>query len=139
MRTAVIEDAGLLAALHAAAFAKPWSETELAELLKNPAAFALVVDGGFVLAWAIADEAEILTLAVRPEARRRGVGAALVEAAATLAHARGARMLHLEVAADNHAARGLYGKLGFAQQGVRPGYYDRGAVDALVLRRDLPL
>jgi [ribosomal protein S18]-alanine N-acetyltransferase len=134
------EAAASLAALHARAFARGWSAAELVKLLENPAAFALADQQGhgFVLAWAVAGEAEILTLAVAPEARRRGLGAALVLDAARLAQARGATALHLEVAEDNFAARALYAKLGFAETGVRPGYYDAGAMNAIVLRRTLP-
>ena len=85
-------------------------------------------------------EAEILTLAVAPWARRRGVGAALVEAVAIEAVARGAGALFLEVAADNDAAVGIYLKTGFEQAGLRRAYYARAsgpAMDALVLRRRL--
>ncbi len=130
-----------LAAIHAEAFPRAWSAAEFERLLANPAAFALT-DGdgqGFVLAWAAAGEAEILTLAVAPSASRRGLGAALVKEAAALAHARGAVAMHLEVAADNPAACALYAKLGFVQTGSRPGYYAEGGADALVMARVLPL
>ncbi len=135
------EAAEPLAALHARAFPRGWSAAEFVKLLENPAAFAFADfrGNGFVLAWAVAEEAEILTLAVAPEARRRGLGAALVSEAAGLALARGAAALHLEVAEDNFAARALYAKLGFAEMGVRPGYYDSGAINAIVLRRALPI
>lgn len=130
-----------LATIHAEAFPRPWSAAELARLLANPTAFALAHGGGhgFVLAWAAAGEAEILTLAVAPGARRGGRGAALVTEAARLAHARGAAAMHLEVAEDNTAARALYAKLGFIQTGRRPGYYAEDGVHALVMARALPL
>ena len=130
-----------LAAIHAEAFARAWSAGEFARLLANPAAFALM-DGegrGFVLAWSVAGEAEILTLAVAPSERRAGLGAALVAEAAHLAHARGAGALHLEVAEDNAPACALYAKLGFVQTGSRPGYYAADGVHALVMARALPL
>lgn len=138
------DDAGLLAGLHAQAFDAPWSEAEIAKLLANPTAFALVArnpaPGGFVLAWAAGGDSEILTLAVAPSARRRGVGASLVAAAGVAALARGAATMHLEVAETNHAARALYAKLGYVEAGRRGAYYPgaEAAVDALVLRRDLP-
>jgi [ribosomal protein S18]-alanine N-acetyltransferase len=129
--------ADVLAALHARAFDKPWNAGEFAALLENPLAFARLARGlGLVLGWTAADEAEILTLAVTPEARRQGTGAALVSAAAAAAQAAGARALRLEVAEANHAARGLYAKLGFAAAGRRPGYYSGGG-DALILRLEL--
>ncbi|MNE73850.1 ribosomal-protein-alanine N-acetyltransferase [compost metagenome] len=84
----------------------------------------------------MADEAEILTLAVRPSARRSGLGARLVEAAVVRAAALGAERMFLEVAGDNAAARALYARAGFHEAGRRRGYYaraDGSREDALVL------
>lgn len=126
-----------LARLHQRGFAAPWTAAEFARLMETPSAFALIAPHrGFVLGWAPGGDAEILTLAVALEARRAGVGAALVEAAAAAALVRGASSLSLEVAADNSAARALYRKLGFVESGRRPRYYASGA-DALLLRREL--
>ena len=89
---------------------------------------------------AVAGEAEILTLAVEPAARRQGLALALVTAAAGAARMAGAQAMFLEVADDNVAAIGLYEAAGFTRAGVRRGYYDRGPqgyVDALVMRLDL--
>lgn len=139
-----IDAAGLLADLHARAFDKPWSEPELAKILDNQATFALVARSGaaqgFVIAWSAAGDAEILTVAVVPEARRKGVGASLVTAAGVAALVRGASHMHLEVAEDNAAARALYLKLGYEEAGRRNAYYagEGGAVDAIVMRRALP-
>ena len=136
-----VERAEQLAALHARAFDKPWSSGEIVKLLQNPAAFALIARGegafqGFVLAWAAAGEAELLTVAVVPEARRRGHGAALVTAAGVSAQTRGAMSMHLEVAEDNHAARALYAQLGYIETGRRHAYYARegSSVDAIAMR-----
>ncbi len=137
LRAARGEDAGDLAALHAAAFASPWSRADLADLLASPGAFALLAEGeGFILCRAIAGEAEILTLAVAPAARRRGTGRALVEAAAGVAGTLGAETLFLEVAHDNATALALYDAAGFSRVGLRKGYYATGA-DAVVMRRAL--
>lgn len=132
----------LLARLHAAAFpAEPWNEAAFAGLLAMPGAFALVAtrDGapaGLVLARVAADEADIITLGVAPQARRGGIGRALATAAAARAAQRGATRLFLEVAAANDAARRLYLSLGFQEIGRRPRYYPDGA-DALLLARPL--
>ncbi len=137
------DDTPAMAAVHAASFPQAWDARAIATSLSGPGAFGFVVRDpavvGFVLAHAIADEAEILTLAVSPASRRRGGAAALVEAAAGRAFVAGARTLFLEVAADNTAALALYRGAGFIQAGLRSGYYPRadGPVDALVLRRDL--
>jgi ribosomal-protein-alanine N-acetyltransferase len=137
LRAAPTEDAVLLARLHAAAFEHPWGEAEIAALMASPGVFALTFDDrGFILCRAIAGEAEILTLAVVPEARRDGLGRALVEAAAGLARRFAAETLFLEVASDNAAALRLYENTGFSRVGLRKGYYASGA-DALVMSRPL--
>lgn len=125
-----------LADLHATAFDAPWSPTAFAELLSQPGVILEAEDEGFILVRVTLDEAEILTLAVHPEARRTGVGARLTQAAAARAAAGGAGRLYLEVAEDNAAARGLYARLGFETMGRRRRYYARSegpAVDALLL------
>lgn len=138
------EAAELLGALHARAFEKAWSPSEIAKLMENPAVFTLVSrnpePNGFVMAWVAAGDAELLTLAVVPEARRKGVGAALASAAGAAALMRGAGAMHLEVAEDNSAARALYAKLGYLEAGRRHAYYAGagGFIDAIVMRRTLP-
>lgn len=143
IRALTPSDAPLLAALHAVSFppAEAWGEAAFARLLALPgAAGLLAAEGdeplGFVLARQAADEAEFLTLAVAPAWRRQGVGRRLVEdCLAALARALVGRVF-LEVAADNAAARGLYGALGFQPVGRRRDYYGPGR-DALVLARPL--
>ncbi len=129
-----------LAALHAEAFDRPWDGVAFASLLRTPGALALASGDGFILAQAVVDEAEVLTLAVRPAVRRQGLGRALLEAVAAELAARGVRTLRLEVAEDNAAARALYAASGFRTAGRRRGYYARPggpAVDAAVLVRAL--
>lgn len=143
---------GALAPLHARAFAasgaRPWSADELEALAASPGVRVLAAEAeahphpacGFLMLRLAAEEAEVLTVAVEPAARRVGVGSALVEAAAGAAAAAGAGELLLEVAADNAAALALYARAGFLPAGRRRGYYPRPgapAADALVLRRVL--
>lgn len=129
------------ARIHAAAFppAERWGEDAIALLLGLPGSYAHhIPDIGFVLARVAADEAEILTLAVVPEARGQGHGAVLLMTAMAGAVARGARSMFLEVSMANVPARKLYAGGGFAEVGRRPRYYADGS-DALVLRRDFNL
>jgi len=129
-------DPARLAAIHAEAFAAPWDQTALSELLASPGVFAVAEDDGFILIRVVVDEAEILTLAVRPSARRAGLGARLVEAAVVRAAALGAERMFLEVAEGNAAARALYARSGFVEMGRRRGYYshvDGRREDALTL------
>jgi ribosomal-protein-alanine N-acetyltransferase len=130
-----------MAAMHAAAFpaGQRWGADALGLQLSLPGAFGWLAGAdGFVLARIAADEAEILTLAVVPARRRLGLAKALLLQAMLQAAARGAVAMLLEVAEPNAAARALYAGMGFVPVGRRRGYY-AGGVDALVLRRDLPL
>ena len=146
LRPAQASDLPALVRLHAAAFDAAWSEADLRGLLEAEGGFGVVAEDGdralgFILCRAAAGEAEVLTLAVDPAARRRGCGRALVEDGAAGARTRGALSLFLEVAADNPGALGLYEAAGFARVGLRRGYYPRPggpAADALVLARALP-
>lgn len=114
-----------LAEIHASAFDRPWDAATFESLDSQDAVFILGDANGFLLIRTVLDEAEILTLAVRPEARRRGRGAELVRAGAEAARARGAVKLYLEVAEDNAAALALYRSTGFVEEGRRKGYYPR--------------
>lgn len=129
-------DAAPLAALHAACFDQPWDAASLRNLLCAPGAFAFHHPDGFVLARVAGGEAEILTLAVAPKARGKGLGRALLCEAIAKAGEAGADAMFLEVGRDNPAALALYRGLGFTDVGLRKAYYRGG--DALVLRLSLP-
>lgn len=145
LRPATRSDLPRLAALHAACFESPWTAGALADTFDGAGVLGLAVADdaaadGFLFARVAVGEAEILTVAVDPAKRRRGLGAELVRAALEAAREAGAEAAFLEVAADNAAALGLYTGLGFEQVGLRRGYYPRrdgSRVDALTLRRDL--
>lgn len=131
-----------LARVHAAAFVapRPWSGGEIAGLLANPLTFLITESQGFLIGRVVADEAELLTLAVSPAARRHGTGRALVAGFLIEARSRGATQAFLEVAADNAAAIALYLQAEFTESGRRKRYYtapDGTAIDALVLSRAL--
>ena len=143
LMAAAVPHAALLAALHRDAFDPAWQEPEFATLLAQPrvAGWIASLDGtpaGLLLVRCAGGEAEILTLAVRPASRRRGIAHALLTTMfATLATQNIARIF-LEVAETNSAARALYSAHGFAPIGRRRGYYGPGAgSDALVLGREL--
>lgn len=127
-----------MAALHARCFVRPrpWTEAGLAAALAAPGGFLCTDPAGFALGRAMADEAELLTLAVAPEARRRGAGARLLAAFEAGAAARGARRAYLEVAADNAGALALYARAGWRPAGRRLGYYGAG-LDAVVMDKVL--
>src|SRR3954469_12934422 len=133
------------ASLHRQAFEpmgeRGWTRQDMAELLASPGVAGLLLqsndeDAGLALWRTVADQAELLTLAVQGGRRRRGIGRTLLGLVLERAREQGARTLFLEVGADNEAARSLYAGTGFTEVGRRPGYYrrDGGFSDALVLR-----
>lgn len=131
--------ADAMAAIHAAAFPPDdaWSAAIFRSQLRLPGVLGLVHrDGGLILVRVAADEAEILTLAVVPAARRHGIAATLLRQAIVALRDLGARALFLEVAVNNTAALALYRRAGFTDVGRRRRYYPDGS-DALVLRRDM--
>jgi [ribosomal protein S18]-alanine N-acetyltransferase len=132
-------DAGALAAIHAASFrgAEAWGPDAISLQLALPAVFGLLHPaGGMVLGRVTAEQAEVLTLAVAPPTRRRGIGTALLQSAMQEAVARGAAALFLEVSGANEVARAMYARAGFADVGRRRRYYADGS-DALVMRAAL--
>jgi len=126
-----------LARIHAAAMTlpRPWSAGEIGALRLMPGVIDIVRPHGFALGRVTLDEAELLTIAVCPDARRRGVGRALLYACHADARSRGARTIHLEVAETNAAARALYTAAGYAPTGRRRAYYTETtpSVDAIVM------
>jgi [ribosomal protein S18]-alanine N-acetyltransferase len=130
-------DATPLAALHAVCFDDAWDAAALRALLVSPGTYAFHNTDGFVLARVAGGEAEILSLAVAPQARGKGLGRALLRTAIAKAEQMGADAMFLEVGSDNPAALALYAGLGFVNVGARKAYY-RGR-DALVLRLSLPV
>jgi len=127
-----------MAALHAACFTapRPWSAAEFAGLMADPLVQVLTAPGGMLLTRIVAGEAEILTLAVAPEARRTGIARRLLDRFHALAEARQVTAASLEVATDNIAATSLYMMAGYQAAGLRRGYYGQNGgpkTDALVL------
>ena len=137
----------IAASIHAAAFgAEAWNRRALAELLAMPGAQGRLalneadIPVGFSLSLFVVDTAELLTLAVNPGSRRRGVGRHLVREFLECANSALATNAFLEVAEDNLPAISLYNRLGFCFESRRPDYYRREGnirVAASVLRHPL--
>ena len=124
-----------LANLHKLCFPhKPWSADEFAALKKSGCEI-IASQNGFIVYRAVADEAEIITIGVAPDARRTGIAAAMLGIMESDLKKSGVKHIFLEVAADNAPARALYEQSGFVQIGVRPKYYD--GVDAIMMRKDI--
>lgn len=131
-----------LAETHAACFEAPrhWSAAMIEAQLLAAGCMILGDPDSFLIGRVTVDEAEVLTLATHPLVRRKGHARALLAAFETIARARGAQRVFLEVAENDTAARALYLAAGYAPAGRRPRYYlaaDGTRCDALVLRKSL--
>jgi [ribosomal protein S18]-alanine N-acetyltransferase len=141
MAEATERDAAIIAAVHAASFQRGWGEDEVRSLLldRNVVCHRATAGrtlAGFILSRLAAGEAEILSVAVAPSWRGRGLSRPLLDLHLRRLAGLGVRTVFLEVDEKNAAAGRLYRRAGFYDVGRRQGYYAGGAT-ALVLRRDL--
>lgn len=147
---AEVDDCDVLSEIHAGGFRRGWSGAEFEALLVQPgvhaflahyrSAFGSRVPAGFVLFRLIADEAEIISVAVTQDCRRRGIAKLLLDETLRHLYREGARSIHLEVEDSNVAALRLYRGLEFRETGKRPGYYAQGRGSpggAILMQRQL--
>ena len=124
-----------LANLHKLCFPnKPWSADDFADLKKSGCDI-MASEHGFVVWRVVADEAEIITIGVHPDARRGGIADAMLMLVESDVKKRGGKKIFLEVAENNIPARALYEHNGYVQVGVRPKYYD--GTDAILMEKIL--
>ncbi len=100
-------------------------------ILRNPKALTLLADEGRQLAGAVmllfeGRVCRVLSVAVAPGSRRKGLGSAMMHAAEEEARARGCELVRLEVSTRNVAAIEMYRRLGYRTDGVLYGYYSWG-------------
>lgn len=136
-------DVPAVAALEAHSYAFPWSEGIFRDCLRAGYFCCIAVAEraciGYGILSAGAGEAHVLNLCVAEGERRCGVGSRLLQRMTEHAASVGAREIYLEVRPSNTDAIRLYRARGFAQIGIRKGYYQAvgGREDAVVLRRQL--
>ena len=119
--------------LHKACFPnKPWSASDFADLKKSGCDI-IASQNGFIVWRVVADEAEIITIGVHPDARKSGIASAMLILVENDVKKRGGEKIFLEVAENNTPARKLYESNGYKQIGIRPKYY--GNVNALLLEK----
>ena len=143
VRTAQATDADAVAAIEALSFSDAWSKKDTASVIEASytRCFVALLEGtvvGYLFTSFLPPEAEILRIATHPDARRRGVGHALMEHFLTLAEEQDVRAVFLEVRSKGTAARALYRSHGFADIGMRRAYYRAPVDDAVLMRRDMP-
>ena len=141
------DDAWQVAMLHAAAFPDPWSAAAFRDLLSESTSLGLGLEqhgalAGFILIQTVVGEADILSVATRPDLRRTGIASRLLPALLARLGERGVARITLDVAEDNPGARRLYESFGFSVDGRRPGYYTSGRdvpVAAILMSKSLSL
>jgi len=150
VRRVCVDDVPTIAAIERRSFSDPWSERSFRDVLSHPqiyfACIRDLVEGGggasavlgYVVAWFASGQGEIANLAVEPDLRGRGIGAALLDAALEESRRHFTTEVFLEVRHSNLRARQLYESRGFTEVGRRRRYYRQPVEDAVILRRTEP-
>ncbi len=136
------EDVPELAKIERECFSDPWSEDALLYEVDNGSAEFLCAKlnghvAGYIGLHHVLDEGYIANIAVTGAFRRMGVASALLDSILETAGRLGLAFLSLEVRVSNAPAQALYRKYGFAQAGLRRGYYEHPKEDALIMTRFL--
>lgn len=138
-RAMTVRDLDLVVAVEQRSYSHPWSRGNFTDSLAAGYLAEIWLQGDELLGYFVAmpgvDELHLLNITVAPEHQGQGHGCTMM--AALQAHARhiGAATLWLEVRQSNHRARALYGRLGYAEVGLRRGYYPAASrrEDAVVM------
>lgn len=141
VRYATGADVPFLAELEKATFSLPQSAKDFEAMLDAEGKILLVAEAdgvpvGYIGAYTVLGETDILTVAVDPAARRQGIGRRLLESLFDALSGQSSA-IYLEVRESNAPARALYASLGFFEVGRRRGYYKRPAEDAILYKKEL--
>lgn len=137
------DDTPGVALLEKECFTLPWSEEHIRQALTHQVFQILGIKtkaeqlAAYVSFYHLPGEIEIINIATRPELRRKGLAAALLQTVISEGKSQGAERILLEVRRSNDPAIILYRKFGFAPVGIRRGYYHDTGEDALVLELSL--
>lgn len=132
------EDVPFISRLEEETFSMPWSaESFLRMIEQEDTAYFVAEEDGRILGGCglllIAGEGNITNVVVAPGVRRRGVATGLLTYLMAEGDRSGLRAYTLEVRVSNAAAIGLYEKLGFVSEGIRPHFYEKPTEDALIM------
>ena len=141
IKKAAESDLDFIAELEKATFSLPQSRQDFIDMTENPEKHLLVamLDGervGYIGAYTVCRESDIMTVAVLPAFRQKGVGRALVNSLFDELLGK-SDTLFLEVRESNSTARKLYSSLGFCEVGTRKNYYKLPTENAILYKKDL--
>ena len=141
IRRMELKDVDRISQLEEMAFSMPWHKESFIEMIQKPDALYLVMEEadkpvavcGILM---VLDEGDISNVVVDPEYRQKGIAYELLKSAMNMASQEyGINAFTLEVRKSNKAAIGLYEKLGFVSEGIRPKFYEKPVEDALIMWR----
>lgn len=137
-----MEDAAAVAEMEHQLFPDAWSEKSILETLEQPNSICFTVEkagraAGYLLAYTAADEAEIARIGVVKELQRQGVAQTLLAELESVCRAQNIKKILLDVRCGNEAARALYEKNGFKEDGIRQKFYENPEEDAVLMSRVL--
>ncbi|MFW2489915.1 ribosomal protein S18-alanine N-acetyltransferase [Clostridium chromiireducens] len=132
------EDIEAVLTISSLSFAVCWSKSSYIQELTNPVAkyFVAKIDDkvvGFAGTWIVLDESHITNIAVHPSYRKQGIASKLLEELLSHCKRQGCVAYTLEVRSSNTAAKALYEKHNFKQDGIRKGYYEDNKEDAVIM------
>ena len=140
-RKAISGDLAAIAQIERLCFSTPWTERSLTEALNGAYLFTGLLDEnkviGYFLAQRVLDELSVQRIAVLPAFRRKGNAEYLLSETLWQAKNEGCSVCYLEVRTSNEPAKALYRKIGFSEQGIRPGFYTDPTEDALLMSLSL--
>ncbi len=136
------EDAAAVAEIEYQTFPDHWSQNAVLDTLSNPQTVCLLAEkagkaAGYLLAYLAGGEAEIARIAVPEGLKRQGIGKKLLQLLEATCKERQVGRLLLDVRESNREARAFYQKMAFQEDGVRKGFYQSPAEDAVLMSREL--
>lgn len=136
------EDAAAVAEIEYQTFPDHWSQNAVLDTLSNPQTVCLLAEkagkaAGYLLAYLAGGEAEIARIAVSEGLKRQGIGKKLLQLLEETCKEKQVGRLLLDVRESNREARAFYQKMAFQEDGVRKGFYQSPAEDAVLMSREL--